>query len=56
MSDVPDPLANLDQLLRGLGDLAQVISTYYGELVTRGFTTDQALAMTMAYQQIIVGQ
>ncbi len=56
MSDVPDPLANLDQHLRGLADLARVVGTYYTELIAQGFAVDQAFGLAVAYQQAILAQ
>lgn len=50
----PDPIAQLDQTLRTLIDLAKMIHGYHCGLVAAGFTEDQALALTIAYQTAVV--
>jgi hypothetical protein len=40
----------LDQAMRSMVDLAKVLRAYHEELVGVGFTEDQALALTLAYQ------
>lgn len=54
--DVPDPLAAMDQMLRGFVDAAKAIRGYYLALVEEGFTQDQALQLAIAWQtQLIRG-
>lgn len=53
MSDeepAPDPLAALDQVKAGLHTRAQVIRSYFDSLKGAGFDNDQALTLTVAYQ------
>ena len=45
-----DPIAALDQALRSLTDVARILHTFYTALVAEGFTEEQALEMTIAYQ------
>ncbi len=51
VEDQADPIANFDQVLRGLADLAKLIRVYYEGLCEQGFTESQALALTIAYQR-----
>jgi hypothetical protein len=53
---VPDPIANFDQALRGLKDLARVMMTYQRELVGQGFPPAEALVIVCAYQQQLCQQ
>lgn len=48
--DEPDPLAAIDQLVRGLSDFARIIWAHYAAMVDQGFTADQALELSIAYQ------
>lgn len=54
MSD--DPIAALDQALRGMVDVARVLRAYRDALVDQGFTSEEALALTTQYQAILWGQ
>jgi len=47
---VPDPLANLDQLIRGLADIAKVISAFVKEMEDAGFSRDEAIRFGLAFQ------
>jgi hypothetical protein len=57
MSDeeIPDWIAQLDQLLRGVADFAKVTYGYYVALVEQGFSEQQAFALTLAFQAGIQG-
>lgn len=51
MSDeIPDPLAMMEQLLRGLVDVAKVTRTYYESLLDSGFGEQEAMQLTIAFQ------
>lgn len=49
-----DPLANMDQLLRAVVDIAKVMRVYYVALIEEGFSNEEALRVTMAYQRTIL--
>lgn len=49
-ANVPDPLANFDQALRELADVARIMRCYYRALTGEGFDAKQALTLTVAYQ------
>lgn len=46
----PDPLAALDQVKAGLHTRAALIRSYFESLKAAGFNDDQALTLTVAYQ------
>lgn len=48
--DTPDWMAQMDQLFRGLADVAKSMRAYYTALVEEGFTEEQALAIVVAWQ------
>jgi hypothetical protein len=53
MSDETPPVdlvAAIDQLLRGLADVAKIVRVYHLALIEQGFTQAEALQLTMAYQ------
>lgn len=50
----PDPLAQMDQWLASIGDLTNVIWTYYTHSLARGFNETQALILAGQYQQILL--
>ena len=52
----PDPIAALSQALSGLKNIAQIVRTYYVELIAQGFTPEQALGLTLTYQTQLMGQ
>ena len=53
MSDEEDPIAALDQAMRALVDTARVLFAHFSALKEQGFTDDQALALTVAFQTAI---
>lgn len=57
MSDddqIPDPLAGFDQALRQLVDVAKAARAYHVALVEQGFTVEQALELTVAFQTTLM--
>lgn len=48
--DGPDLVAAMGQLAMAVREQARVMHSYYSALVECGFTPDQALALTLAYQ------
>ena len=55
MSDeMPDPLAEFDQTLRGMADMAKATRAYYLGLVAAGFTAPEALQLTVAWQLAVM--
>lgn len=54
--DVPDPIAELDQTLAGLVDMARLIHGYYTGLLAAGFNEAQAFGLTLGYQAAIAGR
>ena len=46
-----DPLANLDQMFRGLVDVAKVMAAYQRALIAEGFRPEEALRLTVAYRE-----
>ena len=55
MIDEPDLGAQIDQMKRGLVDLAGIVRAYYGALLDAGFSVEQAFALTIVYQQSFCG-
>lgn len=53
--EIPDPIANFDQALRACVDVARLLVAYRDALVAQGFTRSEALALTVAYQQQLLG-
>jgi hypothetical protein len=51
----PDILAGMDQLLRGLVDVARIVRAYYTALVEQGFTESEAMILTCQYQTGLQG-
>lgn len=58
MSDreIRDPIAALDQALRGMKDWAHTLHTYYSDLVASGFTPAEAMTLVVSFQQIALLQ
>lgn len=54
MDEQPDPIAALDQLRRGMQDVASIVHAYFRELVVAGFREDQALVLAVAYRTAVV--
>jgi hypothetical protein len=50
----PDPMAHLDQTLRGQRDIAKLIRNHYVSLMAEGFDEAEAYALTIAYQGVIL--
>lgn len=48
---VPDPLAEMDQMLRGGQDVAKIIRNFFIALRDTGFTDEQALRLTMNWHK-----
>lgn len=51
-----DPIAALDQAIRGMADLARVLYAHYTACLAAGFGAEEALALTMAFQQGVQNQ
>lgn len=51
---MPDPIAEQDQALANIRDMAMMMVTYHRTLVEGGFDAQSALMMTMGYQQAII--
>lgn len=51
---MPDPIAERDQALANIRDMAVSMAVYYKTLIEAGFEAQQALMMTMGYQQAII--
>jgi hypothetical protein len=47
---IPNPIAEMDQSLATLRTVARVMWTYHSALVSVGFTAEQSLSLTIAYQ------
>lgn len=50
----PDPLGAFEQMVRGLGETARVLGAYFTALTEQGFSADQALQLTVAFQELVV--
>jgi hypothetical protein len=44
-----------DQALAATLDIARIMHRYYSELIKAGFTEKQSLALTISYQQSLLG-
>lgn len=44
--NVPDPLAQMDQALRGMVDFGKFVKGAYDGFIENGFTAEQALYLT----------
>lgn len=51
----PDWIAELDQLSRGLADFAKIIRSYYLSLINEGFTSAEAMVLTVEWQKLTGG-
>lgn len=51
--DAPDPIAALDQALRGMADVGRIFHSYYSGLIAAGFEMGQAFALTLNYQTLM---
>ena len=58
MSDdqVPDPLAELDQALAAMSTMAKARRTYFNALTAEGFSEQQALELTTAWQHTTISK
>ena len=45
-----DPLAAFDQMLRGIVDWVRLMRAYYEACLEMGFSRDEAMTLTIAYQ------
>lgn len=50
-----DPIADLDQSLRAIGDVAKMVREFYLSLLREGFNDPQALALTGKYVVALMG-
>lgn len=48
-NDPPDPIAQFDQLLRGMTEWARLMKAHFDACTAAGFTEPQAFALTLAY-------
>ena len=51
---MPDPIAQQDQALANIRDMAAMMVVYYKTLLEGGFEAQAALMMTMGYQQALI--
>lgn len=49
-----DWIAQLDQIMRGLHDFAEMVRGYYQELIDQGFVREEAFALTLGFQQSLM--
>lgn len=53
--EVPDWIAELDQLTKGMADFAKTLRSYYVSLVDEGFTPSEALMLVVEWQKATIG-
>lgn len=46
-----DELTPFEKIMEGVNEFATVIRAYYDALINKGFTAEQALALTIEYQK-----
>lgn len=56
MSASPDWMAELDQAFAALGDMAKAVGTYHRDLVANGLTREEATAVVMGWQALMLSQ
>lgn len=54
MTDQPNPATQLAQMLASLIDIAALAADYFQALVNEGLTREEALALTLNWQQTIM--
>ena len=50
----PDPIAQLDQTLRAMGDIATLLRGFYDALLTAGFEPTAALFLVANYHTALI--
>jgi len=51
-----DNIGSFDQMMAAVTDIALVTKKYYDECVKAGFSAEQALALTVSFQTVVLGQ
>lgn len=54
--EVPDWIAELDQISKGMSDFAKILRSYHVELIDAGFEPSEALTLTIEWQKAMLNQ